>query len=49
MVKAKSKVVTLGRRRLLIKMFWRKSIFPRMPLITTHLHTNANHANQNEV
>ncbi len=35
--------------RLLIKLIWRKRRFPRMPLITTHLHTNANHANQNEV
>lgn len=33
----------------LIQIIWRKSIFPRMPLITSHLHTNANHTNQNEV
>ena len=35
--------------RLLIKLIWRKRRFPRMPLITTHLHTNANAVNQNEV
>lgn len=33
----------------LIQIIWRKKIFPRMPLITSHLHTNANHTNQNEV
>ena len=31
-----------------LQIIWRQTLHPRMPTMTSHLNTNANHVNDNE-